>query len=91
VEWCRLSRVVQLYVHDKESALVRPPKELKGFEKVFFQPGESTQVSFVLNQRALSFYDPYQKRWVAEPGKFEVLVGGSSRDIRARAMFTLLE
>jgi beta-glucosidase len=82
--------VVQLYVHDKESALVRPPKELKGFKKVFLKPGESLKVDFVLDQRALSFYDPYQKRWIAEPGEFEVLVGCSSRDIRARATFTLL-
>jgi beta-glucosidase len=82
--------IVQLYVRDKESALVRPPKELKGFKKVSLEPGESLRVSFVLDQRALSFYDPYQKCWVAEPGEFEVLIGSSSRDIRARATFTLL-
>jgi beta-glucosidase len=83
--------VVQLYVHDKESALIRPPKELKGFEKVSLEPGESLRVDFVLDQRALSFYDPYQKCWVAEPGEFEVLIGSSSRDIRVRATFTLRE
>jgi beta-glucosidase len=88
---CAGKEVVQLYVHDKEATLVRPPKELKGFEKVFLEPGESATVRFVLDRRALSFYDPCQGHWVAEPGEFEVLVGSSSRDIRARAGFTLLE
>jgi len=83
--------VVQLYVSDKVSSLARPPKELKGFAKILLQPGESKVVSFVLDQRALSFYDPYQKRWVAEPGEFEILVGSSSRDIRLKATFNLLD
>jgi beta-glucosidase len=71
--------------------LARPPKELKGFEKVALDPGESKTVGFVLDQRALSFYDPAQRRWVPEPGAFEVLVGSSSRDIRLSAAFTLDE
>jgi beta-glucosidase len=83
--------VVQLCVHDKESALIRLPKELKGFKKVSLEPGESLRADFVLDQRAALFYDPYQKCWVAEPGEFEVLIGSSSRDIRARATFTLRE
>jgi len=83
--------VVQLYVHDKASTLVRPPQELKGFKKVFLEPGASTVVNLVLDQRALSFYDPDREQWVAEPGEFEVLVGSSSRDIRARATFNLVE
>jgi beta-glucosidase len=83
--------IVQLYVADKVSSLARPPKELKGFEKVALDPGESKTVGFVLDQRALSFYDPAQRRWVPEPGAFEVLVGSSSRDIRLSAAFTLDE
>jgi beta-glucosidase len=83
--------VVQLYVHDRESSLARPPKELKGFQKVSLKPGESAVVSFTLGGRALSFHDPYQGRWVAEPGEFEILVGASSRDIRARAVVNLLD
>jgi beta-glucosidase len=86
---CAGKEVVQLYVSDEVSSLPRPPKELKGFKKVVLDPGESAIVEFVLDQRALSFYDPYRKQWVAEPGEFEVLVGGSSRDIRLRAGFTL--
>lgn len=82
--------VVQLYVHDRQASLDRPPKELKGFIKVKLHPGESREVHFELDQRALSFYDPYQKRWVAEPGEFEVMVGSSSRDIRVQAAFELI-
>jgi beta-glucosidase len=83
--------VVQLYVHDRESSLARPPKELKRFQKASLKPGESAVVSFTLDGRALSFHDPYQGRWVAEPGEFEILVGASSRDIRARAAVNLLD
>lgn len=82
--------VVQLYVRDKVSSLPRPPKELKGFAKVALRPGESKVVEFLLDERAFAFYDPYQKRWVVEPGEFEILVGSSSRDIRAGATVTLV-
>jgi beta-glucosidase len=81
--------VVQLYVGDVASSLARPVKELKGFAKVALEPGASETVSFTLDQRALSFYDPDRGQWVAEPGAFVVLVGGSSRDIRAEAGFVL--
>jgi beta-glucosidase len=81
--------VVQLYVGDKEASLPRPPKELKAFAKVALQPGESTTLSFVLDQRAFAFYDPDQKQWRVEPGEFGILVGSSSRDIRAQAVINL--
>jgi beta-glucosidase len=81
--------VVQLYVADPRSALPRPPKELKAFAKVALQPGQSETISFTLDERALSYYDPVRQGWAAEPGEFEVLVGGSSRDIRLRASFVL--
>ena len=81
--------VVQLYVRDVQSSLVRPPKELKGFAKVELAPGESKEIAFTLDERAFSFYDPYRQRWVAEPGEFEVQVGASSRDIRLKGTFTL--
>lgn len=83
--------VVQLYVRDVASSLPRPPKELKRFAKISLQAGESQTVHFELDVRALAFYDPDRKAWVAEPGEFEVLIGSSSRDIRAKAMFTLTE
>ncbi|HOU13798.1 MAG TPA: glycoside hydrolase family 3 C-terminal domain-containing protein [Anaerolineae bacterium] len=81
--------VVQVYVGDPVSSLVRPPKELKGFKKVHLEPGQSAVVEFTLDERALSFYDPYRGQWVAEPGAFTVAFGSSSRDIRAQASFTL--
>ena len=81
--------VVQLYVSDKQASLQRPVKELKGFAKVALQPGEEKTVTFELNERALAYFDPDQKAWVAEPGEFEVLIGSSSRDIRVKAKFTL--
>lgn len=81
--------IVQLYVADPHSSLPRPPKELKGFAKVELQPGESQVVTFTLDQRALSFYDPHKKQWVAEPGEFEILIGASSRDIRGKTIFQL--
>jgi beta-glucosidase len=82
--------VVQVYVSDKASSLPRPPQELKGFAKVALQPGESKSVEFVLDERAFAFYDPYQKQWVVEPGEFEIRVGSSSRDIRAKATVNLV-
>lgn len=81
--------VVQLYVGDPEASLPRPPKELKAFQKVFLQPGESREVDFELDERSLAFFDPGQGSWVAEPGEFEILVGASSRDIRLQASFIL--
>jgi beta-glucosidase len=81
--------VVQLYVSDRQSSLPRPVKELKGFKKVELQPGEGQVVSFSLDRRAFSFYDPYQSKWVAEPGEFAVLVGSSSHDIRLEQKLVL--
>jgi beta-glucosidase len=81
--------VVQLYVSDLKSSLPRPPKELKGFAKVYLRPGDSETVKFTLDEHSLAFYDPHKKAWVAEPGRFEVQVGSSSRDIRVKAKFKL--
>jgi beta-glucosidase len=82
--------VVQLYIRDVESSLMRPIKELKGFDKVKLEPGKAQTVHFSLSPRSLSFYDPHLHDWVAEPGEFEVLVGSSSRDIRLQGKFELL-
>jgi beta-glucosidase len=82
--------VVQLYVADQQATLIRPPKELKGFAKVDLAPGEEKTVTFELDPRALSFYEPHQGAWVAEPGGFEILIGASSGDIRLRKGFELV-
>ncbi len=81
---CAGAEVVQLYVADPEASLRRPPKELKGFEKIFLKPGECRDVSFTLSPRNLSFYDPTQENWLQEDGEFTLLIGSSSRDIRLR-------
>ena len=75
------SEVVQYYVSDPESALPRPEKELKGFSKVFLQPGESKQGNLNLPRSAFEYFDDREGKWVLEPGKFEILVGTSSREI----------
>lgn len=82
--------VVQVYVRDVESALMRPPKELKAFTKVTLDPGETRTVALTLNPDAFAFYDDRRKEWVIEPGEFEVLVGRSAGDIRLRRRFRLV-
>lgn len=81
--------VVQLYVHDVKSSEARPFKELKGFEKVDLKAGKSGMASFDLGPRAFSYYDVHSHAWVCEPGAFDILVGSSSRDIRAKKTITL--
>ena len=79
--------VVQLYLRDEESRLVRPPQELKAFSKVALEPGETKTVTLSLNQQSLAYWDPGADDWVAEEGAFTVLVGSSSRDIRLTTQF----
>jgi beta-glucosidase len=74
--------VVQLYVHDRISALVRPPKELKAFTKIELRPGETRTVTLTLDSRAFAYYHPAYKQWITEDGEFDLLVGASSADIR---------
>jgi beta-glucosidase len=76
--------VIQLYLADHEARLARPEKELKAFEKISLGPGETQKVSFTLTARDFSYYDPALGRWVAESGKFDILIGKSSRDICLR-------
>jgi beta-glucosidase len=83
------AEVAQLYVHEKNPRLTRPEKELKGFRKIFLQPGEKQAVSIPLARSAFAYYDPAQKGWVAQPDSFEIQIGGSSRDIRLRDNFNL--
>jgi beta-glucosidase len=77
--------VVQLYVRDEEARLERPPKELKAFAKVDLQPGETRTVELRLGMRAFAGFDPGRLAWIAEAGRFEVLLGSSSRAIHLRA------
>jgi beta-glucosidase len=83
------AEVAQLYVHEKNPALPRPEKELKGFKKILLQPGEKQTVSIPLDKAAFSYYDDGKKSWVAQDDTFEILVGGSSRDILLEGSFNL--
>ena len=83
------AEVVQLYIMDSEASVERPSKELKGFEKVYLEPGESHRLEFSIGQEALSFFDADAHEWVAEPGEFHALIGTSSADIRADIPFKL--
>jgi len=73
------SEVVQMYIRDRFSSVTRPVKELKGFRRVFLDPGETTTVEFEITPELLAFYDIRMKRAV-EPGEFEIMIGNSSRD-----------
>ena len=83
------AEVVQLYIADPQASIDRPAKELKGFEKVWLNPGESKKVSFTIDASALSYYDMNRSAWYAEPGEFQALLGSTSSDIRANVTFTL--
>ena len=74
--------VVQLYVKDMTSSAIRPEKELKGFEKVQLAPGETKTVTMELNKRSFAWYNTELHDWYAASGKYEILIGASSRDIR---------
>jgi beta-glucosidase len=83
------SEVVQLYINDVKASVDRPVKELKGFKKVNLNPGEEKVVEFIIDQKALSFFDPKLKDWNAESGEFEILIGNSSQNIKLKEKFTL--
>ena len=83
------AEVVQLYVSDLKASVDRPVKELKAFQKVFLQPGESREVTLTIDKSALSFYDEATSQWKAEAGDFEALVGTASDRILSKVKFTL--
>ncbi len=76
------AEVAQVYVKDVESTIYRAEKELKGFKKVWLEPGESAKVEIKLESRAFAYYNVNIKDWHIESGDFEILVGASSRDIK---------
>lgn len=84
------AETVQLYVTDQASTLPRPVKELKAFQKVFLQPGESREVTLTLDKRSLSFFDDRLQQWVAEDGEFEARIGNSSGNIIRKLPFRFI-
>ena len=83
------AEVVQLYVKPAHAAVPRPEKELKAFEKVFLKPGEAKTITLQLPAESFMYYDEAKKAWTLTPGKFDLLVGSSSRDIRQTSSVTL--
>lgn len=73
--------IVQLYVSDRESRVIRPLKELKGFEKLSLEPGEQKTAEFILDKRSFAYYNTDISDWHVESGEFDIMVGKSSRDI----------
>ena len=84
------AETVQLYLADEEASLPRPAKELKGFEKVFLNPGESKTVCLSITEESLRFYHSSNRGWCAEPGNFTAFVGNSSVSVAASVSFEYL-
>ena len=82
--------VVQCYVRDVESRLERPIKELKAFYKLNLLPGESKTVNLSLDKTSFSFFDDQINKWIVEPGKFEIMIGSSSKDIRLKQIINFI-
>ena len=81
--------VVQVYIGDDKSSVMRPVKELKHFKKVELQPGQTETLVFTITPDDLMFFDAENHQWKAEPGTFTVYIGSSSRDIRNKVQFEL--
>ena len=84
--------VIQLYVGSlpgPEKAAIRPVRELKGFEKVELQPGESKEVSFTLDKRSFAFYNSEIPGWYVEDGEYEISIGKSSRELAGSLTVTV--
>lgn len=83
------AEVVQLYIHDAKASLDRPEKELKGFKKVYLQPGESRDVELTIDNSALSFYDDRTQAWTSEAGDFTALIGNAADNLPLKVKFSL--
>lgn len=83
---CDGEEIVQLYVADKVASMVRPVKELKGFQKVFIPKGQTKRIDFMLNVRDLGFWNN-SMQYIVEPGSFEIMVGPNSEDLQKKDAF----
>jgi beta-glucosidase len=82
--------VVQLYLRDDVASLIRPIKELKGFEKVMLQAGESKEIHFTIDKEKLSFFNN-KLDWTVESGTFQIMIGASSEDIKLKSSIELID
>ena len=83
------SETVQLYIAAKQSKVDRPVKELKAFQKVYLQPGETRNVTLTIGADAVSYYDETANSWCAEPGTYEALIGTASDKLPTKYTFKL--
>ncbi|MBO5211513.1 MAG: glycoside hydrolase family 3 C-terminal domain-containing protein [Clostridia bacterium] len=81
------AEVVQLYIGDPVSTIVKPIKELKKFQKVFLKAGETKRISFALNPSDYAYYNVMLREYVTENGRYDIYIGASSQDIRLTASF----
>ncbi len=81
--------IIQLYIRDVESTVIRPAKELKAFAKIQLEPGQSEVIGFTLDKRSFAYYNVDMKDWHVETGEFEIQVGSSSRDIHLQTRVTV--
>jgi len=79
------AEAAQIYIAPKKTSIMRAVKELKGFEKIFLQKGESKKVTITLDERSFAYYNAPKKNWAIEGGIYEILIGASSRDIRLKS------
>jgi beta-glucosidase len=79
---CDGEEVVQLYIRDMVASVVRPIKELKGFQKIFLKKGERKEVKFILSVDDLKFYTN-ELKYIAESGEFKVMIGSNSQDLQS--------
>jgi len=83
------AEVAELYVGQENPMISRPIKELKGFTKVFLQPGQSQTVTLELDQRSFAYFNTATEKWDAVPGIYDILVGGSSQDTPLKGKVSL--
>ncbi len=86
---CYGGEIAQLYIGDEESSVVRPVRELKGFKKVFLEPGKRAVLEFEIDRSSLAYFDEKKHDWIAEKGIFTAYVGSSSRNLHSKAQFEL--
>ena len=78
------TEIAQLYVGAVDSKIERAPKELKAFRKISLKAGETAKIEINIDKNAFAYYDTAKKEWTTDPGKYEILIGSSSRDIRLK-------
>ena len=83
------AEVVQLYIGDRVAKGVRPYKELRGFERITLAPGESKEVSFVLDAERMGYFEPAHLKWTLEPGEVEIMIGRNARETEMQVLTVL--